>query len=331
MDKNRVWDLCVKKVNDELDANEEKEFEKIKGYKETQKALRQVKLIRIKSSNSFLIQKIDKEKNWKHINRQISQFRQVRNFLMNFSKYAAIFLIALLVGVMVPKLFTPESQETKNRIELERGQMGKITLSDGTQVWLNSGTIFEYPTTFDNKERSVTLIGEAQFKVTHNDKVPFEVKTKTGIIKVYGTTFDVSAYKDDPDLTVTLIEGVVTVEKSNGNYLATLKPSEQLRINKHSGQTTIQQVNTDFYSSWIDGKIYLNRTKLSELVIMLERWYNVNIQLVGDKVGDIEVSGTISKGKSLNPFLKILERMYGVKCELKAYNNKKDEIIISKN
>lgn len=331
-DNNRIWELCVKQVNNSLYDAEYEEFEKIKDTKEAREALLQARQIYLKSSKSFIIQKIDKEKNWRHINSQISYGSRIKNLLIYISKYAAVFVAAFFIGVIAPKLFTLKSQEqVNNRIEMEWGQMSKITLSDGTLVWLNSGTIFEYPTTFNSKKRTVSIIGEAQFKVAHNDKIPFEVKTKSGIIKVHGTTFNVSAYKDDHELTVTLIEGKVTVEKNNGEYLATLGPSEQLCINKLNGEATLRKVDTDFYNSWVEGKILLNETKLSELTKRLERWYNVDIQLVGDSVGDIQISGTILKGKPLDLFLKILERMFEVKYEIITHNNKKDEVIIYEN
>ena len=331
-DNDKIWELCVKKVHGSLDVAEEEYFEKIRDSEEARQNLQLAKRIYLKVSDSFLIHRINKEKEWRKINRQISSRFSIRPLAVSFIKYAAVFLAALLIGVAVPGLFHLKSQEeTNNKVEMEWGQMGKMTLSDGTQVWLNSGTTLKYPSTFGTGERVVFLVGEAQFRVAHRDKIPFEVKTGTEIIKVYGTTFNVSAYPDDHEMTVTLIEGKVAVENNNGDHLATLDPSEQLCINKSSGKATLKKVNTDFYSSWIEGKILLNSTKLSELTQKLERWYNVTIRLQGDHVGDIRISGTISKGKPLDLFMKILERMYGINYQLITNENKKDEVIIYKN
>ncbi|WP_162231243.1 FecR family protein [Sunxiuqinia dokdonensis] len=329
---NEIWELVVGKVNNSLDAEGEAAFERIKETDEAKKALLQAKQIHRKSSNSFLIRRINKEKNWKYIHSQISHSVRARKLIIHYSRYAAIFLIALLIGIMAPKLFNYSSQEVAyNSIELEWGQMSKMTLSDSSQVWLNAGTTLKYPTTFDTQKRTVILDGEAQFKVAHNSKVPFEVKTKSGIIKVHGTTFNVESYNDDPEMVVTLIEGEVAVEDTHGNYLATLNPSEQITVNKSTGKASLRQVNTEFFSSWIDGKILLEETKLSELAVILKRWYNVDIELVGEGTDDIQISGTIIKGKPLDLFLKILERMYGIEYELIINSNQKDEVIIYKN
>jgi len=188
----------------------------------------------------------------------------------------------------------------------------------------------EYPNRFARKKRTIHLSGEAQFKVTHNDNKPFEVVTGAGIVKVYGTTFNVAAYDEDSDLTVTLIEGKVAVENPNGQQLAILKPSEQISINKKSGQAVIKKVNTDYYTSWINGKILLNETKLANLVPMLKRWYNVDIQLANASLGEIQVSGTISRNKPVDLFFKVLEGMCGVQYKMEMHNNQKDKIIIYK-
>ena len=331
MDDNRLWELCVKKVNNSLDLSDNKEFERIKDTEEAKRQLLLAEKIHYKSAKSFLHERIDKEKSWKHINSKIRFNSPTRKLWVSLSGYAAVFIVALLIGVAVPKLFKQRFSDSTNKIELEWGQMSKMTLSDGTQVWLNAGTTFEYPSTFDGETRTVTLNGEAQFKVAHNREVPFKVKTETGVVIVHGTTFNISAYNDDPDMTVTLIEGKVSVENSKEQYLTILKPSDQLRIIKDNGKASLKKVNTDYYTSWIEGKILLNKTKLSEMTILLKRWYNVDIELVGEGIGDLQISGTISKGKPLDLFLKILERMYDVKYEIVANSNKKDKVIISKN
>ncbi len=330
-ENNKLWKLVIGKIHNGLNADEDAEFEKIKETEEVKEAIQQTVRIRFKVFGSFFIRKIDKEKNWKYINSQISHYPEILKLIVHFSRYAAVFLMALIIGVTIPRWLYKSHEVTYNKIELEWGQMSTVTLSDGTKVWLNAGTTFEYPTTFDTQKRSVILDGEAQFKVTHNTKVPFEVKTKSGIIKVYGTTFNVESYRDDKLFVVTLIEGKVSVEDNNGISLAILNPSEQISINKLTGETNLRKVNTAFFSSWIDGKILLEDTKLSDLAIILKRWYNVDIDFAGENTGNIRISGTIIKGKPLDLFLKVLERMYGIEYRLIVNADKKDKVIIGKN
>ena len=130
---------------------------------------------------------------------------------------------------------------------------------------------------------------------------------------------------------VTLIEGKVVVENNNGDYLATLNPSDQIRINKLNGKFTLQKVDTVFYNCLAEGKLLLNDTKLSDLTKILKRWYSFEIKFMDKKAGDIKISGTIIKNKPLDLFLKVLERSYGIKYEMVINDDKKDEILIYKN
>ena len=330
MDKDKIWILCVKELNHCLSEEEKKDIERIKNDREVRDIQKQVKRIQQMSSDAFLVKKVNKEREWEHIVRQI-RFNAKRSFILRFSKYAAIFLIALTIGIMIPKYFS-YSSKVGNKVEMNWGQMGQLVLSDGTRVWLNAGTTFEYPSSFDSGKRIVKLNGEAQFKVTKNKRTPFEVKTKSGIVRVYGTTFNVSSYEEDPDLSVTLIDGKVTIENLKGKRLAVLTPSEQIKINKKTGKIILKKVDTKFYSSWIDGIIYLNNTKLSDVNKILERWYNVDIKISGaDNAKDMKISGTISKDKTLDSILRIIGGMCGTTYRIKSNNDKKDEIIIYKN
>nr|WP_319997678.1 FecR domain-containing protein [uncultured Draconibacterium sp.] len=326
---DHIWDLSIKSFHNSLSDTEKIELEQAKLNPQTKDEFERAEKIQRKIANSYLLQQIDKGKRWEQIYRQISFSSYLRKQALGFSKYAAIFIFALCVGLLIPHFIKQEDAGT-NKVEIEWGQMGKITLSDNTKVWLNAGTVLEYPNTFTPKERIVHLTGEAQFKVTHNDYKPFEVVTKAGIVKVYGTTFNVTAYDNDPDITVTLIEGKVAVENTKGQQLAILKPSEQIKINKLNGKTSIKNVDTSFYTSWIDGKISLDETKLSDLAPILRRLYNVDIQLIGEGVGEIQVSGTISRSKPIDLFFKVLGRMYGVKYEIKPNKDGRDEILIYK-
>ncbi len=327
--KDRIWELSIKALNNSLEQSEAADFKQFKDIPDAQKEIKKAEQIHKKLINHFLLKKIDKEKQWKQVYSQISFTTSLKKQFLFISRYAAVFIIALSIGVLIPH-FIKHQETGSNKIEIEWGQIGKVTLSDNTKVWLNAGTVFEYPNSFSEKERIVHLRGEAQFKVTHNENKPFEVVTKSGIVKVFGTTFNVAAYDDDPDFTVTLIEGKVSVENTNGQQLAILKPAEQIKINKLSGETSIKNVLTEYYTSWINGKITLNETKLSDLVPTLKKLYNVDIEIVGQETADIQVSGTISRNRPIDLFFKVLEGLYNIKYEIKTQNNEKDKILIYK-
>src|SRR5207244_359201 len=84
-----------------------------------------------------------------------------------------------------------------NTISTPRGGQYRVTLSDGTKVWLNAASSLKYQTVFNGKERNVELTGEAYFEVAHNAAMPFHVKVNDMTVEVLGTHFNVMAYGDE--------------------------------------------------------------------------------------------------------------------------------------
>ena len=99
----------------------------------------------------------------------------------SFRRYAAGIAAALLVGFAGSYAFFAfrlngwAQQQTV--IEAPAGQHVRISLNDGSEVDLNSGSRLIYPSIFSGKERRVKLVGEARFDVSHNERQPLIVET----------------------------------------------------------------------------------------------------------------------------------------------------------
>ncbi len=103
-----------------------------------------------------------------------------------------------------------------NTMTTPKGRQYKLSLPDGTNVWLNAASSITYPTAFNNKIREVSITGEAYFEVAKNERMPFSVKINEEThVKVLGTHFNINSYKDEVDIKTTLIEGSVKIEKRN--------------------------------------------------------------------------------------------------------------------
>ena len=61
-------------------------------------------------------------------------------------------------------------------IYVPTGQRVNITLSDGTNVWLNACSEMTYPASFSEDIRRVSLKGEAYFDVSKDVEHPFVVQ-----------------------------------------------------------------------------------------------------------------------------------------------------------
>ncbi|SEA40721.1 FecR protein [Arachidicoccus rhizosphaerae] len=195
-----------------------------------------------------------------------------------------------------------------NDIVTQRGRQWKMTLPDGTEVWLNAQSSLHYPISFKGqKERIVQLTGEAYFKVAHNAMQPFKVLAGKTVIEDIGTAFNVNAYQDEPGIVTTLVEGVVKVDD------ILLKPGQQASQGS-DGQIKLQMVNTSDYTAWVNGQLSLDNVTVKELMRQLSRWYDVDIIYKGD-VSNIRLGGLIDKKVYLSDIISVLNA-YGIHLKL---------------
>lgn len=189
-----------------------------------------------------------------------------------------------------------------------------LLLSDDSKVWLNSGSSLRYPTAFIGNEREVEITGEAYFEVTHNTAMPFKVKKGNNEIKVLGTHFNVNAYDDEPDIKVTLLEGVVNVNSVNASIK--LKPGEQAQINSSGEISMNKEVNVNEVIAWKEGFFEFENMQLPDIMRQIARWYDVQVvyELPNNKK---QFGGRISRNLSLTGVLNLLETN-GVRFKLEG-------------
>lgn len=165
-----------------------------------------------------------------------------------------------------------------NTLKIPYGKKFEVQLSDGTVIHLNAGTSLRYPIQFvKNKNREVYLTGEAYFEVSKDKMHPFTVNTKEMNVEVLGTKFDVDTYEDNISTDVVLVEGKVSLykyEKTNQNQVY-LTPG--LKGSNAKGQVAItkEEVNTDYYTAWVQGSLVFKNASFNSIIKKLERHYNV--------------------------------------------------------
>ena len=208
-------------------------------------------------------------------------------------------------------------------LKIPKGGDYSILLPDGTRVWLNSESTFRFPTDFASGSREVWLNGEAYFKVARDTASAFTVHLPLGKINVLGTSFNVSAYQNDNKWHTVLVKGKVKVSSVNGDI--TLKPSDMYTVDNLTGQGSMRTVDTDIYTSWVDGKFYFNAFSFEEIVRKLERWYDFEMLYEDDAIRNMHFTGTINKHKPMEEVLHFLEKTTNIRFKI---NGK--QIIVSK-
>jgi ferric-dicitrate binding protein FerR (iron transport regulator) len=226
-----------------------------------------------------------------------------------------------------------------------KGQRTQVVLPDKSKVWLNSNTTIKYPSNFNQKDRRVYIDGEAFFDVTHNQSKPFIVNTSSFDIKVYGTTFNVTAYKGDNTIETTLVKGKISITgikiKGNNAEEIILKPNESFkyiknellvesktkneikhisttssRVNKASSVDRLESklpqiiltrnMNVEPIIGWKEGKLFFDNETFESLSIKFERRYDVKIFFQDKRVTQFKYTGVFEK-ENINQALDALK------------------------
>ncbi len=262
---------------------------------------------------------IDVEKNWHQLHARIHHHKQKSQLLIWIRNIAAILLLPLL-GLSVYLYHQTNVLKSSSIRLLEvttaSGVRTKITLSDGSEVWLNSGSTLSYPERFTKDKRQVTLSGEAFFKVKSDKDHRFDVQTSDGItVSAYGTEFNVQAYAEEPEIKATLAEGHIQIDQTNQPASQELIPGEQAVYSRHTQQMQVRKANLLVETAWKDGKLVFRRTPMEEIAKQLSRHFNVNIQLQGKEIFDYTYSATFTT-ETLAEILFLLEKTAPIRCEI---------------
>lgn len=188
----------------------------------------------------------------------------------------------------------------------------ELMLADGSRVLLNVASTLKYPETFSGPERVVELSGEAYFEVKPNAAQPFRVLIKDAEVDVLGTSFNVSAYKDEPVCKTTLIDG--SVRMLSGSAQKVLSPGQQGIITYAStGDIRIvPRVDVGDVMAWKTGYFVFRDEDFQVVARVLERYYNVEIQC-DQNIAVTKVSGSVSRAKDLK---ENLNQFHGIKVSM---------------
>ena len=159
-----------------------------------------------------------------------------------------------------------------NKLIVPNGKRSSIVLTDGSEIWINSGTELTFPSTFNKKTREIDVKGEIYINVAKSNEQPFIVHTPEFNIKVYGTSFNVSAYKNDNETSVVLVSGSVEINTHNNSVR--MLPNEMVKLK--NGDLSKNTVDVSLYTSWVDGVFIFDGTPTSEVLKKVGRYYNIS-------------------------------------------------------
>lgn len=242
----------------------------------------------------------------------------VRRMTSVYMKIAAVLLMPIIVAgsIYVYYLSSPSGvvadQQVSSVIYAPMGSRVSFNLPDGTIGWLNSGSKLTYSLPF-SENRKVVLEGEAWFDVLHNEKQPFEISAGKSMIKVLGTSFNVSAYPEEKYVEVVLQNGKVEFSDQSLAESVTLKPSERLVLKDN--KLELNSVDPSKYKGWTDGKLIFRGDDMAEVARRIERWYDVKVEIADKDLFHFSFRATFVDD-SLEDVLKLLSMTSPIKYQV---------------
>ena len=245
-----------------------------------------------------------------------------------------IFLIEKTDSIEISKNSYKESNRIvyeENILETEKVEFHTITvpygkrfnlkLSDGTDVYLNSGTLMKYPVSFlPDQTRSVYIEGEAFFNVEKATNSIFEVRSNQIIASVYGTKFNFKNFSEDFSSDIVLVEGSLGISNENSNDINMLSPGYKASIDKEVFNISKSKVNSKIYTSWVDGDVIFRNETFEQIIQKLQRLYNITI-INNSKISNQLFNASINVEKEkIEEVLGYFNKIYNI--DFQIFNNK---------
>jgi transmembrane sensor len=228
----------------------------------------------------------------------------------------------LLIGLSALLFFVnnqKQQQAADHFYELSTaiGEKKIVTLTDGTKIYVNNSSKIKYAKSYTGKTRTVFLEGEAYFEVTHNKERPFIVNSGKLKVHVLGTSFNVSSYKFEPKIAVTVSTGKVGVIENGKPKAWMLNPGAQLSYTKQSGRILVSQVNETDFSGWISGKLFFNNERMDVVCAQLSRTYGVIFNMKTTEINSKRINLKINN-ESIGTIVKMLALSSQFKYSIKG-------------
>jgi transmembrane sensor len=173
------------------------------------------------------------------------------------------------------------------------GERLMIALDDGSELTLDTAS--EVHVRFSKHERYINLTrGQALFEVARDRERPFVVEARQRRLVALGTAFDVRM--DEQEMTVTIVEGAVRVEKQTGPAAPTTLTAGDQFVADDKGADHVHPAEADKVTSWRKGQVVFDNTRLGDAVIELNRYSLTKIQ-VEPEIADLRLSGAFNSGR----------------------------------
>lgn len=317
-----------------------------------------------KASSCVYSEKSDKEVAFRKIHEKIDIYNNRYQFMRTAFKYSLHIAATILFVISLAILFQHRISHQKinsytnnyyTEISTSGGNRSKITLPDGTKVWINANTTLRYPSVFESDKREVFVDGEIFLDVAKDSSRPFYVETSSLKLEVLGTSFNVNSYSDENVEQLTLVEGSLKIVpkgtiSGNENSL-TIKPNETALFKKEQRVIAVHELESNTGNkevefdqnqvvlkrdisdipvselesiiSWKEDRLIFKNETLEEMCNKMERWYGIKILIKDESIKNNRYTGKFIYNESIDQVMYILQRTTQLNFTLE-----KDELTI---
>ena len=207
----------------------------------------------------------------------------------------------VLLGLITVTAYWQGSRQIQSNfsdivVEAPLGSKTKLTLPDGSTVWLNAGSKMVYSQGFGVSDRRLAFQGEGYFEVEKNDEMPFLVQTHDVNVTVVGTKFNFRNYPEDEEAVVELLEGKVALENQlKEESVRYLSPNEKMVLHKATGEMDITSAKVKEATLWTENILLFDEDLLPDIVRELERSYHVQIEIENEDLKQTRFYGQFNQ------------------------------------
>jgi transmembrane sensor len=235
----------------------------------------------------------------------------------------ALILVAIVAGFFFQHISTIQAESdlaadrsqfyTMQELSTDRGEKARVTFSDGTEVTLNSSSSISFPKEFHGSTREVYMEGEAYFKVASDPDQPFIVHSSHVDVEVLGTEFNVRGWSSDEVVDVIVREGKVSVRSAEQESEDEVILTEGFKTSVKAGEVpeTAQQADIVNNLLWMTGGLHFDQVPFGQVIVQLERRFNVEITLDDPSLLDVPYTGTFQYAE-LNEVLMVIAASMGI-------------------
>ncbi len=317
------WDIIISKLSRTISEEDAIIFNNWLVLDDNRQLFKQLEVVWENIQNKVANYEPDLEYYWKELSARMQQMEsetsetETSESSTKFIPIKRFYRIVAAASVLLAITFSGAYYLGRNNFKNQSGIQtyssftgkSKVTLPDGTEVWLHSNTTLSYNSNLQSDKREVDMQGEAYFSVKHDASKPFIVHSNGASVKVYGTKFNINSYSASDNILVSLYEGSVSMKVANNDVL--LKPGEEGNYDKLNNTLNVKMGDVDFAKSWTNNQLQFKNKNLRYVCHYLAKWYSVEI-VIDPAIANNQLYSFTLQNESLEDVMRIMSRINSI-------------------